>query len=172
MKNFWKRSLAFLLALLMVIGVLPASGWTRPVVGKAEAATRFTTDEWKMCFTRVLLSQAGKGYGASGGTTSGYLVGGSYVGQNQSDRVTTGTPYAPADISGNATYDCYGLVLTALMSMGYDYFEDASGKKYYLNAWYGGTIFSRVGANSSQPSLLYDHGTGDKILLHHTDESK
>ena len=75
MKLFLKRSLALFVSIVLLFGVLPASGWTKPVVGKAEAATRFTSEEWQKCFTKVLLSQAGKGYGASGGTTSGYIVG-------------------------------------------------------------------------------------------------
>lgn len=171
MKLFLKRSLALFVSIVLLFGVLPEVGVTKPIVGEAQAAgTPFTEEEFRKCYAKVLLSQVGKRYDAGGGA-SGYTVNGTLLWQS-TDRVTSGTPYSPANLNGNATYDCYGLVLTALMSMGYDYFEDASGKKYYLNAWYGGTIFSRVGANSSQPSLLYDHGTGDIITLHHCSDKQ
>ena len=143
MKDFWKRSLAFVLAFLMVFGLLPVTGWKEPVVKTALAAEGdpFTLKEFQTCYGKVLLSMVGRGYDA-GGSASGYWVGGTYY-SGQTQRVTSGTPYHPLAINGN-TNDCYGLVITALMAMGYDYFYDDHGHTYYLNAAYGGGIFDTL----------------------------
>lgn len=171
MKNFWKRSLAFALAFLMVFGLLPAAGWKEPVVKTALAAEGdpFTVEEFRKCYVNTLLSMVGRGYDA-GGSASGYWVGGTYY-SAQSSRVTSGTPYHPLAINGN-TNDCYGMVITALMAMGYDYFYDDNGHTYPLNAWYGGTIFNQADCGGVQRSMLYDHGTGDVIHLHHSNNQK
>ena len=79
MKDFLKRSLAFVLAFLMVFGLLPATGWKEPVVKTALAAEGdpFTLKEFQTCYGKVLLSMVGRGYDA-GGSASGYYVGGTY----------------------------------------------------------------------------------------------
>lgn len=140
MKDFWKRSLAFVLAFLMVFGLLPVAGWKEPVVKTALAAEGdpFTLKEFQTCYGKVLLSMVGRGYDA-GSSASGYYLGGTYY-SGQASRVTSGTPYHPLTINGN-TNDCYGLVITALMAMGYDYFSDQHGHTYPFNAYYGGGIF-------------------------------
>jgi len=140
MKVFLKRSVALLLAFLMVFGLLPATGWKGSLVKKAFAAEGdpFTEEEFRKCYAKTLLSMVGRGYGAPG-SASGYYVNGTYY-SDPSSRVTAGTPYSPTTINGN-TNDCYGMVITALMAMGYDYFYDDKGHTYPLNANYGGGIF-------------------------------
>ncbi len=168
MKGFLKRSLAFVLAFLMAFGLLPVTGWKEPVVKTALAAEGdpFTLKEFQMCYGKVLLSMVGRGYDA-GGSASGYYVGGTYY-SGQSSRVTSGTPYHPLTINGN-TNDCYGLVITALMAMGYDCFSDAYGHTYPFNAYYGGGIFD---PNTSSNSIFRYNGTGDILTLHHSNNQK
>lgn len=168
MKDFWKRSLAFVLAFLMVFGLLPVAGWKEPVVKTALAAEGdpFTLKEFQTCYGKVLLSMVGRGYDA-GGSASGYWVGGTYY-SGQTQRVTSGTPYHPLAINGN-TNDCYGLVITALMAMGYDYFYDDHGHTYPFNAYYGGGIFD---PNTSSNSIFRYNGTGDILHLHHSNNQK
>lgn len=170
MKLFWKRSLALFVSVALLFGVLPEMGVTKPIVGEAQAAgTPFTEEEFRKCYAKVLLSQVGKRYDAGGGA-SGYTVNGTLLWQS-TDRVTSGTPYSPANLNGNTSYDCFGLVVTALMAMGYDYFTDGT-HTYPLNGHYGGGIFNRQSCSGDMRSILYDHGTGDKILLHHSNDSK
>lgn len=168
MKNFWKRSLAFALAFLMVFGLLPVTGWKGSLVKKALAAEGdpFTEEEFRKCYAKTLLSMVGRGYGAPG-SASGYYVNGTYY-SDPSSRVTAGTPYSPTTINGN-TNDCFGMVITALMAMGYDYFYDDKGHTYPLNANYGGGIFDpHTGSNS----MFRYNGTGDIIHLHHSNNAK
>ena len=141
MKVFLKRTVALLLALVLVFGVLPETGLVKPVVTKALAAEGdpFTEEEFRKCYAKTLLSMVGRGYSAAGGSASGYYVNNTYYSDSTS-RVTAGTPYHPTVINGT-TNDCYGMVITALMAMGYDYFYDDHGHTYYLNAAYGGGIF-------------------------------
>lgn len=81
MKLFLKRSLALFVSIVLLFGVLPEMGVTRPIVGEAQAAgTPFTEEEFRKCFANVLLSQVGKGYGNGGGTNSGYVINGTFVG--------------------------------------------------------------------------------------------
>lgn len=123
MKEYLKRVLAALLVVIIVVGVLPATGLVKPVVRTATAAggvPEWSSEEFGKCYAKVLLSQVGKGYGESGG----YNVGGTYYG-SQASRVTTGTPYSPSDLSANTYYDCYGLVISCLMAMGYTSFGRA-----------------------------------------------
>lgn len=168
MKDFLKRSLAFVLAFLMVFGLLPATGWKEPVVKTALAAEGdpFTLKEFQTCYGKVLLSMVGRGYDA-GGSASGYYVGGTYY-SGQSSRVTSGTPYHPLTINGTSN-DCYGLVITALMAMGYDCFSDQHGHTYPFNAYYGGGIFD---PNTSSNSIFRYNGTGDILTLHHSNNEK
>lgn len=168
MKNFWKRSLAFALAFLMVFGLLPVTGWKGSLVKKAFAAEGdpFTEEEFRKCYAKTLLSMVGRGYGAPG-SASGYYVNGTYY-SDPSSRVTAGTPYSPTTINGN-TNDCYGMVITALMAMGYDYFYDDKGHTYPLNANYGGGIFD---PHTSSNAMFRYNGTGDIIHLHHSNNAK
>lgn len=165
-----KRILAGFLSLVMLFAVLPAMNLMGSPMQTASAATPpavFTATDFSVCYTKVLLAQAGKKYGDGGGSASGYSVGGKYY-QSEKDLVTSGTPYNPQTVSSQ-TLDCFGLVITSLMAMGYDYFIDDNGKKYPLNAYFGGAIFD----NSSgwNKSLLYDHKSGDLITLHHSNNS-
>lgn len=165
--KLWKRILSLALSLLMVFAVFPEIGIMENPVKTAAAAgagSDFTAVEFGQCYAAVLLSQVGKGY--EGG--AGYHVNGTYYG-TQNSRVTAGTPYAPTTI-GDSKFDCHSLAITALMAMGYDYFVDANGKQYPLNAMYGGSIFGEGGSTSH--NILYDHGTGDVITLHHSNNQK
>lgn len=171
MKLFLKRSLALFVSIVLLFGVLPEMGVTRPIVGEAQAAgSTFEEKDFRLAYAKTLLSQVGKRYG-SGGGASGYTVNGTLLWQ-ASDRVTTGTPLSPASLDGNTSYDCFGLVVTTLMAMGYDYFEDTNGVRYPLNGHYGGGIFNQQSCSGDMRSILYDHGTGDRILLHHSNDSK
>ena len=168
MKVFLKRTVALLLAFVLVFGVLPETGLVKPVVTKALAAEGdpFTEAEFRTCYAKTLLSMVGRGY-AAGGSASGYYVNGTYY-SSQGSRVTSGTPYHPTVINGT-TNDCYGMVITALMAMGYDYFYDDHGHTYPLNAYFGGGIFD---PHTSSNSIFRYNGTGDIIHLHHSNNSK
>ena len=157
-----------MLAFVLVFGVLPETGLVKPVVTKALAAEGdpFTEEEFRKCYAKTLLSMVGRGYGAPG-SASGYYVNGTYY-SDPSSRVTAGTPYSPTTINGN-TNDCYGMVITALMAMGYDYFYDDKGHTYPLNANYGGGIFD---PHTSSNSMFRYNGTGDIIHLHHSNNAK
>ena len=169
MKVFLKRTVALLLALVLVFGVLPETGLVKPVVTKALAAEGdpFTEEEFRKCYAKTLLSMVGRGYSDAGGSASGYYVNNTYYSAPTS-RVTAGTPYHPTVINGT-TNDCYGMVITALMAMGYDYFYDDHGHTYYLNAAYGGGIFDPY---TSSNAMFRHNGTGDIIHLHHSNNQK
>lgn len=177
----WKRVLSAALSVFLIAAGLPLMGTTDKAVGTAEAASpRFTQEDFNRCYTKILLEQVGKEYSVDGAVRSngtkadgsGYKVGGVYY-QSMNSRVKGGTPYNPLPVTSQS-FDCHGLVLTCLMAMGYDYFEDENGKQYPLNAYYGGSIFDHDdGTNgrntaSTGPSLLFDHKTGDIIYLHHS----
>lgn len=181
----WKRILSAALSAFMIAAGLPLMGTTDKAVGTAEAASpRFTKEEFNRCYTKILLEQVGKEYSVDGAVRSdgtkadgsGYKVGGVYY-KAKDSRVKGGTPYNPLPVTSQS-FDCHGLVLTCLMAMGYDYFEDENGKQYPLNAYYGGSLFDHDdGTNgrntaSTGPSLLYDHKTGDIIYLHHSTDKK
>lgn len=180
----WKRILSAALSVLLIAAGLPLMGTGEQTIGKAEAASpRFTQEDFNRCYTKILLEQVGKEYSVDGAVRSngtkadgsGYKVGGVYY-QSMNSRVKGGTPYNPFPVTSQS-FDCHGLVLTCLMAMGYDYFEDENGKQYPLNAYYGGSIFDhddRAGGRSTAfaPSLLFDHKTGDIIYLHHSTDKK
>ncbi len=141
MKHY-KRVVAVVMAVAMLFGICEAIR----IPDKAQAANGnifYTTDDFRKDFAKVLLQQVGKGYTDGGG----YSV------------ESGGTPRTPAKIK-SSSFDCYGLVITALMAMGYDYFIDSSGKKWELNGSNGANVFR------SKNGLFYAHATGDKITLH------
>lgn len=141
MKHY-KRVVAVVMAVAMLFGICEVIR----IPDKAQAADGsifYTTDDFRKDFAKVLLQQVGKGYTDGGG----YSVEGG------------GTPRNPAKIK-SSSFDCYGLVITALMAMGYDYFIDSSGKKWELNGSNGANVFR------SKNGLFYAHATGDKITLH------
>ena len=167
----WKRILAGFLSLVMLFAILPATNLMDSPVKTANAATppaTFEAADFAKCYTKILLDQVGKGYGSgTGAMGSGYFLDTTYYQANS--RVKSGTPYNPLQIQSTAM-DCYGLVLTCLMAMGYDSFVDANGKEYPFNANYGGSIFddNSTRGNSWFHSIFYDHGTGDVLTLHHS----
>ena len=141
MKHY-KRVVAAVMAVAMLFGICEAIR----IPDKAQAANGnvfYTTEDFRKDFAKVLLSQVGKGYTDGGG----YSV------------ESGGTPKNPAKIK-SSSFDCYGLVITSLMAMGYDYFEDSSGKKWELNGSNGANVFR------SKNGIFYAHATGDKIILH------
>ena len=141
MKHF-QRVVAVLVAAALIVGVIA----TQHIPKWAQAADGdifFCTEDFQNAFAKVLLSQVGKGYTDGGG----YSV------------EEGGTPFAPAKIK-SSSFDCYGLVITALMAMGYDYFEDTAGNRWVLNGSNGANVFR------SKNGLFYSHATGDKIVLH------
>ena len=141
MKHF-QRVVAVLVAATLIVGVIA----TQHIPKQAQAADGdifFCTEDFRNAFAKVLLSQVGKGYTDGGG----YSV------------EDGGTPFAPAKIK-SSSFDCYGLVITALMAMGYDYFEDTAGNRWVLNGSNGANVFR------SKNGLFYSHATGDKIVLH------
>lgn len=156
----WKRSVAWLMCLLMAFGLMGAYvPAMKPKAARAEDVpfSKFTKEEFLKCYTKLLVEQLGHSYAGAdytpNGTSSGYVLGGvSYNAKNS--RITSGTPYEPLSIAANQTFDCDGLVLTCLMAMGYDYFEGSNGKKYYLNGYYGGGKKSDVNLHISHCSFF------------------
>lgn len=117
---------------------------------KAQAADNiyYTTENFQKDYAKVLLSLVGKGYTSGGG----YHV------------AAGGTPINPTT-TPDTMFDCCGFVVTGLMMMGYDYFVDANGTKWNLNAQVGMDVFQGT------KGIFYSHKTGDTITLHNkTDE--
>ena len=152
----WRRVLASVMALVLAVSLVPMSATDRHTAVAAPAGTtnRFTAEEFAICYSKVLLSAVGKGYEDGKG----------YAGSYKDNDGHAGTPRDPHVFRDSATFDCFGLVVGALMAMGYDCFSDnanGTGNRIDLNGSNGSNIFR--GSNG----LFYNHKTGDEIYLHH-----
>lgn len=160
----WRRVLASVLALVLAVSLIPMSTTDRFTAVAAPSGTTdvFTIEEFQKCYAKVLLSAVGKGYEDGKG----------YAGSFKDNDGHAGTPRDPHVFRDNATFDCFGFVVGALMAMGYDYLSDSpngytsSGWCRALNGSNGANIFR--GSNG----LFYTHKTGDVVYLHHGSDQK
>ena len=145
--KYLQRAVAVALVISMIAGLCIIEH----IPKKAQAAEGiyYTTENFQKDYAKVLLSLVGKGYTSGGG----YHV------------TAGGTPINPTATS-DTMFDCCGFVVTGLMMMGYDYFIDANGTKWNLNAQTGMDVFQGT------KGIFYSHKTGDKITLHNKTDAR
>ena len=151
-----KRVIALLLCALMTLSLLSGLNFGPAKVNRAAAGGEpiFDEEAFGKAYAKVLLSQLGKGYPRPGNATDNH-------GYHVAD-ISSATPFNPTTIQ-DTRFDCFGLVITGLMAMGYTGFRDESGRSYPFSVENGGQVFESV------YGILYNHATGDYVTLVHHD---
>lgn len=119
-----KKLVAAALCFVLIVGILSGLNFGPVKINRASAAGGepiFDEEAFGKAYAKVLLSQLGKGYPRPGNTTDNH---GYHVGD-----VSSATPFNPTTML-DSRYDCFGLVITGLMAMGYTGFKDSNGRSF------------------------------------------